>query len=172
MKRVIITGSAALMLLAFSCKKPEKMSTIPSIKYTSFEIYDTTDILGNHPKAGRLKFYFEDGDGDVGLNPPEIPGDDSTNLFFKLYRISGGVQVDAPANDPFYPSDYRIPYLPRVGQNNILKGTISVTFLYYFSSFNDTVQYDFWIKDRANHLSNTATTCRIVLGKDSTYICN
>ena len=50
-----------------SCRKIEKLPVIPSIEFTSFAIFDTTDILGNIGKAGRLKFYFEDGDGDMGL---------------------------------------------------------------------------------------------------------
>ena len=39
-----------------------------------------------------------------------------------------------PDNDPLKPSAYRIPYMERLGQNKILKGTISVTFLYLFYS--------------------------------------
>ena len=42
--------------------------------------------------------------------------------------------VPAPDNDPLKPSSYRIPYMERLGQNKILKGTISVTFLYLFYS--------------------------------------
>ncbi len=74
-------------------------------------------------KGGRLKFYFEDGDGNLGLPAPE-PGqeNDSTNLFFTLYRMTDGVMDPAPDDDPLKPSDYRIPYMERTGQNKILKG--------------------------------------------------
>ena len=44
------------------------------------------------------------------------------------------IMVPAPDNDPFKPIAYRIPYMERLGQNKILKGTISVTFLYLFYS--------------------------------------
>ena len=58
------------LLILGSCTKIEHLSPIPSISFTSFTIFDTTDILGNESKAGRLNFYFEDGDGDIGLKVP------------------------------------------------------------------------------------------------------
>ncbi len=152
-----------------SCQKVEQVSDIPHIEFTSFTVFDTTDILGNNSKGGRLKFYFEDGDGDVGLDAPSATQTDSTNLFFTLYRKIGGVMVPAPANDPLAPSAYRIPYMERTGQNKILKGTISVTFLYLFYSPGDTIRYDFYIKDRAQNVSNVASTSEIVLSVNNTY---
>ena len=148
----------------FSCGKIETLPPVPSIEFTSFEVFDTTDILGNDSKGGRLKFYFEDGDGDLGLKyPSAATPTDTTNLFLSLYRKSGGAMVPVPDNDPLKPSDYRIPYMERTGQNKILRGTISVTFLYLFYSEADTIKYEFYIKDRAGNESNLATTCEIVL---------
>jgi len=155
----------------YSCKKVEQLPAAPHIEYTSFTIFDTTDILGNNSKGGRLKFHFEDGDGDLGLNAPSQSDTlaDSTNLFFTLFRKEGGVMVAAPDNDPLKPSSYRIPYMERLGQNKILKGTISVTFLYLFYSPSDTIRYDFYIKDRALNESNVASTSEIVLSVNKTY---
>ena len=154
-----------------SCHKVEQLSAVPHIEYTSFTVFDTTDILGNASKGGRLKFHFEDGDGDLGLDAPSGTGTptDSTNLFFTLYRKVSGVMVQAPNNDPLKPSAYRIPYLERLGQNKILKGTISVTFLYLFYSQADTIRYDFYIEDRALNVSNVASTNEIVLSVNKTY---
>jgi len=152
-----------------SCTKIEHLSPVPSIKFTSFSIFDTTDILGNVSKAGKLKFYFEDGDGDVGLNPPTGNQIDSTNLFFTLYRKTDGVLVPAAENDPLYPSSYRIPYMERLGQNKILKGTITVTFLYLFYEPTDTIKYDFYIKDRALNESNVASTSEVVISENDVY---
>jgi len=63
-----------IIIIAFlvldSCRKIEQLSPIPHIEYTSFAVFDTTDILGNNSKGGRLLFHFEDGDGDLGLNAP------------------------------------------------------------------------------------------------------
>ena len=159
----------ALLILS-SCTKIEHISPIPNISFTSFTIFDTTDInLGEEFKAGRLNFFFEDGDGDIGLKVPSGNETDSTNLFFKLYRKTDGVMVPANENDPLYPSAYRIPYMVRLGQNKILRGTISVTFLYLFYSPTDTIQYDFYLKDRFPHKSNVATTSEIIISTNNVY---
>jgi hypothetical protein len=153
-----------------SCIKVKTLPDEPHIEYRSFTVFDTVDILNNEMKGGRLKFYFEDGDGDLGYVSPEISEEpDSINLFFTLYRKTNGVMNPAPDDDPLKPSGYRIPYMERQGQNKILKGTISVTFLYLFYSVNDTIRYDFYIKDRAGNLSNTASTSEIPVDSDSTY---
>lgn len=169
MRFIKYTVIAVLILIFFpSCTKIEKLSPVPAITFTSFQVFDTTDILGNVAKGGRLKFHFEDGDGDLGLDPPDgFSGGDTTNLFFRLLRKTNGSFSEASANDPLDPSDYRIPYMERLGQNKILKGTVSVTFLYLFYTPADTIKYRFWIKDRADHLSDTITTCQITINLNS-----
>lgn len=160
-----------LIVLAFvSCRKIEQMPAIPHIEYTSFAVFDTLDILGNRAKGGRLKFTFEDGDGDLGLNATSEMQPDTTNLFFTLYRIKKGNLVLSGDDDPLKPSAYRIPYMERLGQNKILKGTISVTFLYLFYSPADTIKYDFYILDRALNKSNIASTGEIVLNVNNLYV--
>lgn len=153
-----------------SCRKIEHLSPVPYIEFTSFAIFDTIDILGNTAKGGRLKFHFEDGDGNVGLKPPSFFQTDTTDLFFTLFRKTEGNMVPASDDDPIKPSSYRIPYMERLGQNKILKGTISVTFLYQFFSVGDTIKYDFFIKDRALNESNIESTSEIVLSVNDIYI--
>ncbi len=159
----------SVLFILQSCGKIEQLSPIPSIKFTSFAIFDTTDILDNKSKAGRLNFFFEDGDGDIGLDSPVSGYTDSTNLFLTLYRKKNGVIVAAEPNDPLYPSAYRIPYMVRMGQNKILRGTISVVFLYPLYSPADTIKYDFYLKDRALHNSNVASTVEIILSENKIY---
>jgi hypothetical protein len=161
--------SLIALLILGSCTKIEHLSPIPNIRYNSFTIFDTTDILGNISKAGKLNFYFEDGDGDVGLKVPSGNEYDSTNLFFTLYRKTDGTMTEVTPDDPLYPSSYRIPYMVRLGQNKILRGTVSVTFLYLFYLPTDTIQYDFYIKDRARHESNVATTSEIIISANNIY---
>lgn len=167
-----IALSLFMLIILDSCKKIEHLPPRPSIEFRSFETFDTTDILGNSAKGGRLKFYFEDGNGDLGLEPPGtyFGQSDSTNLFFSLLRKSGGVFVPADDDDPLDPSDYRIPYMVRLGQNKILKGTIKVTFFYLFWEPSDTIKYEFYIEDRANLVSNVVTTCEIIVNENR--ICN
>ena len=158
------------LLIPVACTKIEHISPVPSIRFNSFTIFDTTDILGNISKAGKLNFYFEDGDGDVGLKVPTGNETDSTNLFFTLYRKTDGVMEPANEDDPLYPSSYRIPYMVRLGQNKILRGTISVTFLYLFYTPTDTIKYDFYLKDRALNESNVASTSEIVISVNNVYV--
>jgi len=161
------------VIFSESCRKIQQLPDVPGIKFTSFAVFDTTDILGNNCKGGRLKFYFEDGDGDLGLNPAEAESGetDTTNLFLTLFRKTGGIMVRVPDNDPMKPSSYRIPYMERTGRNKILKGTIAVTFLYLFYDpvNSDTIKYDFYIKDRAKNISNTASTSEIALSVNDVY---
>jgi hypothetical protein len=167
-KSLLVSG--LFLIATFSCVKIQTLPPEPYVEFTSFKVFDTVDILGNTAKGGTLKFYFEDGDGDLGLPPPATGQTyDTTNLFLTLYRKAGGVMVPAPENDPLKPSDYRIPYMERLGQNKILKGYISVTFLYLFYSESDTIRYDFYIKDRALNVSNIASTSEIALFVNDLY---
>ena len=154
-----------------SCRKIEQLPPIPKIEFTSFEVFDTIDILGNKGKAGRLKFYFEDGDGDIGLDEPTDNQTDTINMFLELYRkTDGNMVLSTDKADPLLPSSsYRIPYMERLGQNKILKGTISVILLYLDYSPTDTIRYDFFIKDRALNESNVASTSEIVISSNNVY---
>ena len=170
MKRVYYPALLFISVLAFSsCRKIVQLPPVPSISFTSFTIFDTTDILGNTAKGGRLKFHFEDGDGDLGLQAPTGNQTDTTNLFLSLYRKKSGILEPALSTDPLYPSPYRIPYMERLGVNKILKGTISVTFIYLFYSPGDTIKYDFFIKDRALNESNVASTSEIAISTNNIY---
>jgi hypothetical protein len=153
-----------------SCRKIEQLPSVPRIEFTSFAVFDTVDILGNIAKGGRLKFYFEDGDGDLGLKTPGNDQTDTTNLFFTLFRKKSGNMVTAAGNDPLKPSSYRIPYMERLGVNKILKGTITVTFLYLFYSPGDTIRYDFYLKDRALNVSNVESTSEIAIFDNNIYV--
>ena len=166
-----IIPAAILAMALVSCGKILSLPDTPHIEFTSFAVFDTTDILGNDCKGGRLKFYFEDGDGDLGLDAPDDGYPDSVNMFFTLYRKSGNIFSVVPEDDPLDPSDYRIPYIRTTGQNKILKGTISVTFLYLFyePENTDTIKYEFSIKDRAQNFSETVTTAEIHLSVNGTY---
>jgi hypothetical protein len=163
--------SLIIIAVSGSCTRIQQLPPEPFIEFRNFTVFDTTDILGNDCKGGRLKFYFEDGDGNLGLESPEETGLDTTNLFFTLYRKTDGVMTQVPEDDPLKPSSYRIPFMEREGQNKILKGIISVTFTYLFYEVQnkDTIMYDFYLKDRAENFSNTASTTEILLSVNGTY---
>jgi len=170
MKKLIILSIVTIFLvLSQSCLDIETLPAEPRIEFRSFTVIDTTDILGNEAKAGKLKFYFEDGDGDVGNQVNETDPLQTSNLFPKLYRKIEGVMVPATIDDPLHPTPYRIPYMSRLGQNKILKGEITVVLLYLFYEEGDTIMYDFYIRDRALHESNTELTCEIPLSENGIY---
>ncbi len=164
--------TALIAVFSGSCRKIAQLPPEPKIEFQSFAVFDSTDILGNYYKAGRLKFRFQDGDGDLGLQVAESGATDTTNLFFTLFRSLKNVMVQVPDNDLMKPSSYRIPYMERTGQNKILRGTIAVTFLYlnYEPADTDTLRYDFEIKDRAGNYSNTESTADIVLSVNGLYV--
>ncbi len=103
---------------------------------------------------------------------PDNGSEDTVNMFFDLYRKTGNIFSEVPENDPMNPSDYRIPYMTRLGQNKILKGTISVTFMYLFYEVEntDTVKYEFYVMDRAKNVSETITTSEIALSVNGIYL--
>jgi hypothetical protein len=158
------------LVIWYSCEPIQTMPARPYIDYTSFTVFDTTDLLGNLVKGGRLKFYFEDGDGDLGLPVPveDLPTD-SVNLFLRLYRINDGVTSPAPDDDPLTPSGFRIPFMTRNGQNQILKGNITVDISYLFTTNEDTIQYLFYVKDRAGNISNIDSTSTLPLFYNGVY---
>lgn len=69
-------------LLFWSCIPEEKYSVIPRIEFVSLEKIPNTS--GSDDK-GMLIFYFEDGDGDIGLNSE---GDDLRPPFDILPSIT------------------------------------------------------------------------------------
>jgi hypothetical protein len=154
-----------------ACIKIEQLPARPSIEFTSFEVFDTLDILGNQSKGGRLLFRFEDGDGDLGLPAPSGLEADTTNLHLILFRkINGSMVKVTDKYDPLLPYDsYRIPYMERLGQNKTLKGSISVTLIYQSYKQGDTIKYEFNIKDRAENISNFASTTEIIVSENKIY---
>lgn len=159
------------LVATVACIKVEQLPPRPSIEFTSFEVFDTLDILGNISRGGRLLFRFEDGDGDLGLTAPVGSQTDTTNLSLELFRKIGGTMVRVTDKfDPMLPYDsYRIPFMERLGQNQILRGSISVTFIYQSYKQGDTIKYSFFVKDRAENISNIEETGEIIISENNIY---
>ncbi len=83
--------------------------------------------------------------------------------------MNDGVLAPATDDDPLKPSGFRIPFMERTGQNRILKGNISVDFMYLFTTEEDTIKYVFYVKDRADHLSNIDSTSTLPLFYNGIY---
>ncbi|MEA1886294.1 MAG: hypothetical protein U9N72_03675 [Bacteroidota bacterium] len=171
MKKLLpIIFAVALSFPLFNrCEKIKQLPPEPVIEFRQFTMFDTIDQqLGNPGKAGILEFYFEDGDGDLGVKQP-VEGQtetDTINLILTLYYKENDIFTEADSSDFNRPYGYRIPYMEREGQNKILQGTIEITFLYWIYDVTDTIKYDFYIKDRAGNESNIESTCEIPFSLD------
>lgn len=164
-----------LVAVLGSCKKVEKFPDVPRIEFLDFtklynpdlEIYD----------RGVLRFSFEDGDGDIGLNngdtmPPFNPGSDyHYNLIITYFELQHGELVEVPIlwfNPQTEQYDTlslsaRIPNLTPGGVNKAINGEIQDTlFIYNFNSVFDTIMFEAYIIDRALHKSNSISTPLIV----------
>jgi hypothetical protein len=146
-----------LMATLVSCEEIRSYPETPEIAYKSFNLYRTTDVLGNNIILGKLEFDFTDGDGNLGIEQPEdSESDDSLkyNLFLSLYSRESGV---FEKKEDIGSLSFRIPYIERQGQNKTLKGSITIDLEYKKIDY-DTLFYTFYILDRDFNRSNTDTT--------------
>jgi hypothetical protein len=166
---LILTG-----LFANSCKKDNQFPNTPFIRFTAFE--QIKDVSGKD-SLGILKFYFTDGDGDLGLAPgdtlvPYNPGSVYYyNFFISYYEKQNGSWQKITLPPPFPGADTlsnnsRIPNLTPTGQNKTLEGDLEMQLFTNnpFSPF-DTIRYEITMCDRALNRSNQITTPDIVLNK-------
>ena len=154
-----------ILLFVWACSRTITYPPEPKITYRSFSVFDSVGPLGNEVLVGSLGFSFTDGDGDLGS--PELdtilPGDTTnSNLFFTLYHMKNGTLVQANEDEIKTPLDYRIPFIPMKGKDKTMKGEIQVLFFYWDFPW-DTIQYSFFVIDRAGHKSNIEKTPIFIL---------
>lgn len=175
LSNIILFVLIASVLGFGSCKKVEKFSEIPLIEYIDFvKIYNQD--LGINDR-GVLKFTFEDGDGDIGLNSKDTfpPYDASSkyhyNLIITYFEMQHGELTEVPIlwfNPQTEQYDTltlsaRIPNLTPTGTNKAISGEIYDTlFIYNFNSPYDTIKFEAYIIDRALHESNIISTPLII----------
>jgi len=160
--RVLVTGLIGILLVS-SCVKQEEFSDIPEISLRPFVLlFDT----GQYAVKGILSFDFQDGNGDIGLNPGDtfVPYNRGGNYYYNLViryfekRDTGYVEV--VLNPPF---SARIPVLNPDYPGKAIKGFISDTLTMDPSPAFDTVRFECFIYDRALNKSNILTTPDIPL---------
>ena len=133
-----------VVILLFSCKKEEEISTTPIIEFesispTTAQEY-TDDII--------ITISYADADGDLGENNPDID-----NLF-----------VEDNRNNIVY--HFRIPELTPSGSDIAIQGNFNIM-INGTGVTNDSpaqqVDYTIYVKDRAGNKSNTITTSKITI---------
>ena len=130
----------------------------PIVNYKGFNLYRTTDILGNEILLGKLDIEFTDGDGDIGINQPDsanVADSLKYNLFLSVHELKNGVLRKIEGDEGML--NFRVPFMERTGQNKTLKGTITVDIEYKTMEY-EIIAYSFYLMDRAFHRSNTDTT--------------
>ncbi len=150
-----------LIFIVTACVKTEPVSPVPHITYKS--ITTSVDEFTTAVNA-TLTFDFIDGDADIGYIEEEndtLPDNDPSKyvIFLTPFEKVDSVfnRVEADTSNPF--PGHTITYndrLNRVGQNRTIKGTI--TYLIQDNPVLDSMRYEFYIRDRAGHISNTEVT--------------
>ncbi len=157
---------ALIFVALISCEREAQFSEIPAIKFVSL----TKIPNGNVDNKAILKFSFQDGDGDIGLDdtPKDLmPPFDTTsvyyyNFYLEYYEKQNGVftkiDLDLEQNG-------RIPRLSNVYPESI-EGEIDMQILINNPLSNyDTVKFDFYIYDRDLNMSNIESTPEIIIKK-------
>jgi hypothetical protein len=164
-----------LIAVLGSCRKVEKFAIIPYIEYMDFTLIYNPDL--DIYDRGVLHFYFEDGDGDIGLNSGDTfaPFNPDSkyhyNLIITYFEMQNGELTEVPItwyNPQTEQYDTltlsaRIPNLTPEGINKAISGEIQDTlFVYNFNSIYDTIKFDAFIVDRALNESNSISTPLII----------
>ncbi len=161
----VLVATLVGMFLISSCVKQEEFSDIPEISPRTFiTVFDT----GQLAVKGILSFDFQDGDGDIGLNPGDTfaPYNRSGNYYYNLviryFEKRDSVYVEVVLDPPF---SARIPVLNPDYPGKAIKGFMSDTLAMDPAPDFDTVRFEFFIIDRALNMSNVLITPDIVLRK-------
>lgn len=147
------------------CRHETKYSIVPHIEFISLEKVDNG--AGSDSQA-ELTLYFQDGDGDIGLdgtdNNPIFAVDSPYyyNLFIDFYEKQHGewTKIDLPT-----PLHARLPHFSDNVPESIEGKLTILTYINNPYSPYDTVRLTCWLVDRALHHSDTITTPEIIVKK-------
>ena len=144
----------SVLIVFCSCEKIENVSEIPEIKYLGIEV--TEGDGESYIAIGSLKFSFIDGNGDIGFIENADTATPTINDIFVIEYYKD--------NSEFILKDtlkYWMPYFQEGVYRTSLKGEIEIKLGRNILS-PDTVYYEFYILDRANHMSNIEITPEII----------
>ncbi len=156
------------ILSSQGCGKIKTYPPEPYIEFIYIEFVDST-FLGNRGLFGSLKFYFRDGDGDIGTKEVFDTSMTRENTVFIDKFVRRNNQYVKDTNE--IQLRYTVPYFSTSGNNKTLEGEIIISDIIYIAPygnindpiFDDTIRYDFYIKDRAGNKSNIETTGDVIL---------
>ena len=144
--------------LIFSCEKEEEYSIIPAIKYNNF--YLTPGETDMTIATGNLVFTFVDGDGDIGNFDEHVV--DTTAEPLNMF-ISGSYKNGGDFT-PYTSLSMNLPYFEKGIYRKSIKGEIEIE-IYITILTPDTLQYSFYLVDRAGNQSNIETTPTLIISE-------
>ncbi len=177
---------SALVIFAMisSCKKDQTFSTTPEVTFDNFIKY--SDAAGVDTAVDFI-FTIKDGDGDIGFLENEFNtscGADNSNLYISYEEKNGAgyrpkkiwTQVtDITTNcdtNIYFDSvqvkfNQRMQYIEPPGNSKSIEATVTYRMDYISALIllNTQGRFQFYIRDRANHISNTAVSTDLLLSK-------
>jgi len=146
-----------LGIVGLACARDVNFPDVPYVKLEEYEVIGPNvdpDLPNEHLK---IKFYFTDGDGNIGLDDDQLAPpfcencDHYYNLFVNVLSKENGVL------DTTYPYNARIKNLTPNAQYQSLEGHM----IYKIDIANrasDTIMVDFYLEDRDLNKSNLERT--------------
>lgn len=161
-KAVKIVLILCLVALVNSCQKIESYPPEPYIEFISMEFKSGLDEIGNPGLIGTLRFYFRDGDGDIGFIQSGDTAKPKQTIFIDKYKMVSGELI---FQDYEMGMSYSIPYFTTGGKNTTLEGEMIVRHINIYgpSIMQDTILFEFFIVDRAGNKSNVENTGLLIL---------
>ncbi len=177
---------SALVVFAMisSCKKDQTFSATPEVSFDNFIKY--SDASGVDTAVDFI-FTIKDGDGDIGFLENEFNascGADNSNLYISYEEKNGAgyrpkkiwTQVtDITTNcdtNIYFDSvqvkfNQRMQYIEPPGNSKSIEATVTYRMDYISALILLSTQgrFQFYIRDRANHISNTSASAELLLSK-------
>jgi hypothetical protein len=153
MKKIIFASLVCIFF--YACRKSNSISNIPKITFTSLV---SIPYSSGKDSIAVLKFEYEDGDGDLGSLSSDSSG--YRNLFVKYFVKQNGVFI-APVLPVGF--DAQIPNLTPKAKNKSISGDITYNLILPPGVVADTIKFEVYIIDRANHKSNVFETSSLII---------
>ena len=183
MKNYLFSGLVIFAMIS-SCKKEETISTNPVVTFDRYIKY--ADAAGIDTTIDFI-FTIKDGDGDIGFLENEFNtacGADNSNLYISYEEKNGpsyrpkkiwtqvtDITTNCDTNIYFdsvqVKFNQRMQYIEPPGNSKSIEATVTYRMDYISALILLSTQgrFQFYIRDRANNISNTAVSTDIVLSK-------